>query len=153
MIQQPRNETIKTQRATARLVWKQTFSKENTERFSRVQKFVDTEVMRYMGPYTPMRGGYLMKSPILGTKVGSGHIFYAAPYARYQYYGRLMVSSINGSAYARHGEKKVLTNKMLKYSTHKHSKAQRLWFEAMKQDKKETLIRGAQRLANKGVGI
>lgn len=66
---------------------------------------------------------------------------YLAPYARYQYYGKLMVSSVTGSSYARHGEKKVLTDIDLVYS--KEPLAGKLWFERMKADKKQQILRGA----------
>lgn len=142
-IKQPNNAEIKAQKVAVSLIWKQTFGKEQTDRFSAVQKFVDSEVIRLMVPYTPMLNGILMKSAVLGTKIGSGHIFYNSPYARYQYYGKLMVSSVTGSSYARNGESKVLTNKDLKYSTAKHPQAQKLWFEVMKAEKKQQIFRGA----------
>lgn len=142
-IKQPNNAEIKAQKVAESLIWKQTFGKEQTDRFSAVQKFVDSEVIRLMVPYTPMLNGILMKSAVLGTKIGSGHIFYNSPYARYQYYGKLMVSSVTGSSHARNGESKVLTNKDLKYSTAKHPQAQKLWFEVMKAEKKQQIFRGA----------
>lgn len=55
-----------------------------------------------------------------------------------------MVSSVTGSSYARHGEKKVLTDKDLVYSTSfKEPLAGKLWFERMKADKKKQILRGA----------
>ena len=96
-----------------------------------------------MVKYTPTLSTNLRKSATRGTKIGSGKIQYLAPYARYQYYGKLMVSSVTGSAYARHGEKKVLTNKDLVYSTVKEPLAGKLWFERMKADKKQQILRGA----------
>lgn len=54
-----------------------------------------------------------------------------------------MVSSVTGSAYARQGEKKVLTDKDLVYSTFKEPLAGKLWFERMKADKKQQILRGA----------
>ena len=53
----------------------------------RVQKFIDSEVMRNMDPYTPKRSGFLIRSAITGTVVGSGIIRQNAPYARSNYYG------------------------------------------------------------------
>lgn len=149
-INQPRNAEVKAQLAKARLVWRDTFARDNNERFTSVQKFVDSEIIRHMVPYTPMRSGFLMKSPVLGTKIGSGRIFYASPYARFQYYGFVMVSQLTGSPYARQGESKVLTTRPLTYSQARHPKAQRRWFEVMKQDKKEAILRGAQQIANRG---
>lgn len=114
--------------------------------FGLTQKFIDQEVIRLMAPYTPYRAGFLEKSATLGTKIGSGHIQQNAPYARYQYYGKLMVSSITGSAWS-HGEPKVLTDKDLNYDTSKHPQAGPFWFERMKADKKEQILRGAQKMA------
>ena len=148
-IKQPRNVEIKAQKAQVNLVWKQTFGKEQKDRFSSVQKFVDSEVIRLMVPYTPMLNGILMKNAVLGTKIGSGLIHYNSPYARFQYYGKVMVSSVTGSSFARKGESKVLTNKDLVYNKSKHPKAQRLWFEAMKADKKEQILRGAAAIARR----
>lgn len=148
-IRQPKNAEIKADKAKVNLVWKQTFSRENTTRFSNVQKFVDSECIRLMVPYTPMRNGILMKNAVLGTKIGSGRIFYTSPYARFQYYGKVMVSSVTGSPFARKGESKVLTNKGLVYSTALHPKAQRLWFEAMKAEKKQQILRGAAAIASR----
>jgi len=112
-----------------------------------VQKFIDQECIRLMAPYTPYRQGILEKSATLGTKIGSGEINQIAPYARYQYYGKLMVSSITGSAWARMGEKKVLTDKDLEYSKAAHPKAGKLWFERMKADHKKNILEGAKKVA------
>jgi len=116
------------------------------ETTGRVQKFIDQEVIRLMDPYTPNFNGVLIKSATLGTKIGSGEIHQNAPYARYQYYGKLMVSSITGSAWS-HGESKVLTDKDLSYNTHKNSQAGAFWFERMKADKQEQILRGARKIA------
>lgn len=128
---------------TMELKWNPGFSTRMNKSFSDVQGFVDSECIRLMTPYTPMQNGILYKSATLGTTIGSGMIHQVAPYARYQYYGKLMVSSVTGSSYARNGESKVLTNKDLKYSTAKHPQAQKLWFEVMKAEKKQQILRGA----------
>ncbi|MGN0610055.1 MAG: minor capsid protein [Oscillospiraceae bacterium] len=52
----------------------------------KVQKFIDSEVIRCMDPFTPFRSGTLKKSATLGTVIGSGLIKYTAPYARRNYY-------------------------------------------------------------------
>lgn len=111
-----------------------------------VQKFIDQETLRLMDPYTPMLSGGLIKSATLGTKIGSGEINQNAPHARYQYYGKLMVSSTTGSAWS-HGESKVLTDIDLVHNKSQHPQAGPFWFERMKADKKEQILRGAQKLA------
>jgi hypothetical protein len=113
----------------------------------KTQKFIDQEVIRLMDPYTPNLSGTLIKTASIGTKIGSGEINQNAPYARYQYYGKLMVSSITGSAYASHGESKILTDKDLQYNKHKNALAGPFWFERMKADKKEQILRGARKVA------
>lgn len=111
-----------------------------------VQKFIDQECIRLMAPYTPFRAGMLERSATLGTKIGSGEINQIAPYARYQYYGKLMVSSITGSAWS-HGESKVLTDNDLQYDKSKHPQAGPFWFERMKTDHKEDILEGARKVA------
>lgn len=130
-------------------MWKQTFGKDRTDRFSSIQKFIDSECIRLMRPYTPARNEILSKSAALGTKIGSGEIHYVIPYARYQYYGKLMVSGVTGSPFAEKGESKVLTDKDLQYSTVRHPKAQKMWFEVMKTNHKEQILRGAAAIARR----
>ncbi len=147
-INQPKDVKIKQDKMEVNLAWKQVFGKDRTQRFKDAQSFVDSECIRLMVPYTPMLNSILMKSPALGTDIGSGHIYYLRPYARYQYYGKLMVSSITGSAYASMGEKKVLTNVELVHNKEAgHPLAGPFWFERMKADKGAQILKGAARYA------
>ena len=125
------------------LDWNRRFGRNNTEYFERVQKFIDSECIRLMTQYTPMQNNMLQKSVTLGTRIGSGIIYYNSPYARYQYYGKLMVSSVTGSAWARNGETKVITGIDLIYSKRQHPNAQKRWFETMKTNHKKQILRGA----------
>lgn len=115
-------------------------------KFAKAQQFVDSECIELVIPYTPMLSGQMMQSATRGTVIGSGEIKYNSPYARYQYYGKLMISSVTGSSYARKGESKVLTGKDLRYNKSKHPRAGKLWFERMKADRKEQILKGAERL-------
>lgn len=56
------------------------------EKGGKVQKFIDSEVIRCMAGFTPFRMGNLIRSATLGTVIGSGRIKYTAPYARRNYY-------------------------------------------------------------------
>jgi hypothetical protein len=127
--------------------WDPRFKPEMREKFNRAQAYVDQACIRHMDKYTPMLTGALKRSATIGTKIGSGKIEYASPYARYQYYGKLMVSSVTGSPYARQGEKKVLTSIDLAYNTASHPLAGPFWFERMKSDKGEEIRKGAARMA------
>lgn len=150
-MKQPKNKKLtaaqKEFKIEVNLAWNNTFGKDMTDRFTTAQKFVDSECIRLMSKYTPARNLLLSKSAIIGTKIGSGHIVYASPYARYQYYGKLMVSSITGSAYATQGESKVLTSKNLNYSQARHPLAQAMWFETMKAKHGGAILRGAAAIA------
>ena len=117
------------------------------QEMGKVQKFVDSEVIKKMAPYTPMLSGVLEKSPILSTVIGSGNVEQNVPHGRFQYYGKLMVSSVTGSAWARSGESKVLTDTDLVYNTSRHPLAGKMWFERMKADKKEEILKGARKIA------
>ena len=117
-----------------------------------VQQFVDSECIRLMEPYTPMLNGDLCQSVTRGTDIGSGELVYASPYARYQYYGE-----VYGPNYPLYKDgvrigffsppKKHRTGRDIEYTTSKHPKAGKLWFERMKSDHKEEILRGAAKLA------
>lgn len=112
-----------------------------------VQKVIDQEVIRLMAPYTPRQNNALIDSATLGTDIGSGEINQNTPYSRYHYYGKLMVSSITGSAYASKGEKKILTDKDMKYNGAPMRGP--FWFDRMKADRKDDILKGAQKVANR----
>lgn len=56
--------------------------KRGLESNGRVQKFVDSEVMRNMEKYMPKLSGTMINSMILATRVGSGEVKVNTPYAR-----------------------------------------------------------------------
>lgn len=127
------------------------------ERLSKAQKFIDSECIRQMKPYTPFRTGMLERSATLGTVIGSGRIVYTSPYARYQYYGVVYGPNIpiyeNGILVGfRSPKQKHKTNRMLTYSKARHPQAQRLWFENMKKKHGEAILRGAAAIAGGKAG-
>ena len=89
----------------------------------KVQKTVDSEVLRRSDPYVPMDTGFLKKSGILGTKIGSGEVVYNAVYADKNYY---------------HNAGKG------KQGTARGGLRGRFWFERMKADHLPDIIKTAK---------
>ena len=87
------------------------------------QRFFSSEVMRVSNPYVPFRAGALQASARLADD-GEG-VIYNTPYARYHWYGKLMVDPITkkgafhnpltGRFWSRPNTSKELTTKDLKY--------------------------------------
>lgn len=84
----------------------------------KVQKYIDSEVLRLTDPYVPMDSGELKRSGTRHTRVGSGEVRYKTPYARRQYFE----NKGNG-----------LRGKM--------------WFERSKANHRDQILRGAAKVA------
>ena len=82
----PKGVIIQGKNGKAELKWDPSFVPKTNQKFTRMQKFVDSEVLRRCSPRVPFQTGTLEKSGKLGTTVGSGIVEYIAPYARKQYW-------------------------------------------------------------------
>ncbi|MGN0133969.1 MAG: minor capsid protein [Anaerotignum sp.] len=116
-------------------------------RFALAQKVVDAAVLKHSAPYIPFETGMLFKSGYQSTKIGSGEVVWQGPYAHYLYYGTLYVSPTTGSSWAKKGEKKVPTDRDLKY--HGGGKRGKLWFERMKADHRQDILKEAREAMGK----
>ena len=76
-------------------------------------------------------------------------IVYPGPYARFLYYGKLMVDPNTGSAYAPEGGTKVVTDRNLIFNKATHPQAQSHWFEASKAQNLEKWLRVAEKAVKK----
>ena len=94
------------------------------EETGRVQQFIDTECLRLCAPKVPKDTNTLIESGNIHTKIGSGQLEYRTPYARRWYY---MPASFSQAP-----------------------ERGNYWFERMKQQHKEQILKGAQRIANGG---
>ena len=120
----------------------------------RAQSWLDNTVVKDSTPYVPRLTGALERSGIAGTKIGSGLVEWNSHYARYQYYGKVMVDPATGAAgfltedgwFSRKGVSKVLTGRDLQYSKQSHPKACRLWFEAAKAERRAHWISGVKKI-------
>lgn len=125
-INQPRDRTIevkyKNGKAKMQLKFNNNFAPAMNDCLHKAQCFVDKTCIAKMDPYTPRRTGILIESATIGTVIGSGEIHQIAPYARWNYYANF------------------------KHSTAFNPKAGRMWFERMKFDEKDAILRGAQKI-------
>lgn len=122
------------------IVAKLTNNREKAAHAIAVQAQKDTE------PFTPALTGSMSQR----TRVIGNEIIYPGPYARYLYYGKLMVDPNTGSAFAPKGQHKVLTDKNLVFNTSMHGQAQSHWFEASKAENLEKWARVAAKVMADG---
>lgn len=101
-------------------------AKRGLETRGRVQQFIDSEVLRVTDPYVPMDTSTLKGSGTRHTKVGSGEVRYMTPYAKKMYYN----PQFNFQGAPMRGG---------------------MWFERSKADNKDTILRGAAKIAGSGV--
>lgn len=101
---------------------------------TKAEHVVAQQVLKDTAPFVPMLTGALnMQSGVEGNV-----IYYRTPYARFLYYGKLMVDPDTGSAWAKAGATKVVTDKNLVFNHAFHPQAQAHWVEAshaMNQEK------------------
>lgn len=117
-IQIPADRTMKIGDSKVELRWDRSLGNYFNKGFTKAQMVVDSEVLRYMNPLTPMRSGNMIESSVRATAVGSGKIQYNAPYARRQYYENKGGSPLHPAARGR-------------------------WFETMKLQHKDDILKKA----------
>lgn len=108
---------------------------------SKAEHIVAIQVQKDTSPFVPFLTGSLDQR----TRADGSQVIYPGPYARYLYYGKLMVDPETGSSYARKGTTKVLTDKNLVFNKASHANAQSHWFEASKSENLEKWIRTADK--------
>lgn len=108
------------------------------------QKKLSSEILRHSAPYTPFSRGELTRS---GKIAEDGtYIQYNAPYARYLWYGCLMVGR-TGSAWAKLGEKKSLKTPLRKLSFSGAPKRGPRWVRRMWQERGTEIVRAVAKEA------
>ncbi|MGN0533292.1 MAG: minor capsid protein [Eubacterium sp.] len=122
-------------------------------------KFLTNELMRLSDPYVPMRNSILKNSARV-TEEGDA-IIYDTPYARYHWYGKLMVDPKTGKGcyvftdnatgnvvfYSRKGVQKVLTDVDLNY--HGALRGSR-WVERCWIDNKDAICKSLEAFIESG---
>lgn len=95
---------------------------------SKAEHVLAQQVAKDTSPFVPMLTGSLNQNTVVDENV----IRYRAPYARFLYYGKLMVDPDTGSSWARANAKKVVTDQDLVFTTAFHPQAQAHWMDASK---------------------
>ena len=89
------------------------------EKGGAVQRYIDGEVIRMSEPYVPLDTGALKESPYTCSPPGEGRVVYGVDYARKQYFENKGDGGLRGAR----------------------------WFERMKADRGEEILRGAAEIA------
>lgn len=112
---------------------------EKAEHVVAIQAEKDTQ------PFVPA----LTNSLTQRTRVIGDSIVYPGPYARFLYYGKVMVDPNTGSTYAPKGGTKVVADKDLVFNQSVHPQAQAHWFEASKAQNLDKWVRVAAKAVTK----
>jgi hypothetical protein len=103
----------------------------------RAEHAVAVQMEKDTRPFVPALTGSLMNR----TRVDGNTVIYPGPYARFLYYGKVMVDPDTGSPYAQKGAVKVLTDRNLVFNRSVNPQAQAHWFEASKAQNLEKWLR------------
>lgn len=115
-------------------------------RSSKAEHAVAEQIKKDTEPFVPAATERLSQK----TKVIKNKVIYPGPYARFLYYGKLMVDPETGSPWASAGTKKVVTDKNLVFQKTVHAQAQSHWFEASMAQNINNWIRKAQEVISRG---
>lgn len=108
---------------------------------------VAQQVAKDTSPFVPFLTGSLDAR----THVKENSVIYPGPYARYLYYGKLMVDPNTGSSFAPKGGTKVLTDRDLVFTKAFHAQAQAYWFEASKAQNIDKWLKVAKKAVTSGI--
>ena len=112
---------------------------------SKAEHVLAQQVMKDTTPFVPaLTGSLTQHARVIGSEV-----IYPGPYARFLYYGKVMVDPATGSTYAPKGGTKVITDRNLVFNRAMHPQAQSHWFEASKAQNMEKWVRVADKEVKK----
>lgn len=115
------------------------------DRCDKAAHVVALQVKKDTEPFVPMLTGSLKNR----ARVEGNMVIYPGPYARFLYYGKVMVDPNTGSTWAPLGGTKVVTDRDLVFTTDFHPQAQAYWFEASKAQNKDKWLRVAEKAVEK----
>lgn len=112
---------------------------------SRAESVLAQQVMKDTSPFVPALTGSLTRR----TRVVGNEVVYPGAYARFLYYGKVMIDPATGSTNAPKGGHKVVTDRNLVFNTTMHPQAQSHWFDASKAQNIEKWVRVADKAVKK----
>lgn len=117
------------------------------DRATKAEKILAAQVMKDTDKFVPAESGSLVQR----THIENGNeIVYPGPYARFLYYGKVMIYEPTGSTFAPKGEHKIVTDRDLVMHKTMHALATSHWFEVSKAANTEKWLRVAERLVQNG---
>lgn len=112
---------------------------------TRAEHVLAEQIEKDTQPFVPMLTGSLTQR----TRVDGSAVIYPGPYARFLYYGKVMVDPNTGSTYAPKGGTKVVTDRDLVFNQIMHPQAQAHWGEASKAQNLGKWARVAEKAVKK----
>lgn len=113
---------------------------------TKAEHIVAQQVAKDTSPFVPAKNLSLDER----TMVEGNTVIYPGPYARFLYYGKVMIDPNTGSTFAPKGGYKVEDDRNLVFNTTVHPQAQAFWFEASKAVNEEKWLRVADKAVKKG---
>lgn len=114
-----------------------------------VQACHTRNVLRRILRYMPYQSGMTIKITLAQTDVSRPLIVTDTPSARFLFNGKLMVSDVTGSPWARKGETKHVVNTLLDYTKTKNPRAGPHWDRAVSAAEGKALAADLQRYINR----
>nr|DAQ39170.1 MAG TPA: Minor capsid protein [Caudoviricetes sp.] len=112
---------------------------------TRAEHVLAEQIEKDTQPFVPMLTGSLTQR----TRVDGSAVIYPGPYARFLYYGKVMVDPNTGRTYAPKGGTKVVTDRNLVFNQTMHPQAQAHWGEASKAQNLDKWVRVADKAVKK----
>lgn len=113
-----------------------------------VQMHHTNNVLKHIVRYLPYNDGMLIKGTQSSTNIRKPVIVTPGPSARFLFHGKLMVSDVTGSAWARKGETKHVVSRNLNYTKTNNPQAGPYWDKALVAAEGAKLVSELQKYIN-----
>lgn len=124
-----------------------------SKQFQKAQYELDGNVMNSMVPFMPDNTGLFIDVTKAANAAiqGSGKVYAAyGPFGQFLYEGKVMIGEESGSPWAKKGEKKVVTDRPLRYTKTHNPEATDHWFDPAKKKDLGEWVKQAKKTAGGG---